>query len=498
MDNMPTIEKYLINDVKGLMEVLNNAYTVFNNRFGIDIFGCMTSSSVSRKFFLGTHYQPQLYPLFKMPLELDSVIRQAYYGGRCECFQLGEIKGPIYYYDVTSEYPYVMLSNIPWGWPKYVKFTNEKQWKGETGIFKAKVKGKSLWGPNIIPWRASSGLVFPEFTDWQEGWWYSAELDTAALHGYDVIFIEGFVFETDTYLKESVLHLFKLKQEARANKDKSLEYIAKVMINSLYGFWAMRVQDITKLLITTNSKWDPALYFIETQSLLSQKRIHNTHILKIRQNLDVPYSYSPISIAVTALSRLYLWKIMSDIVKEGGIIYYCDTDSVITNYKMEGGCLEQKYMKNKGVDLGELKNEFGFGKSVEACCIIGPKIYGFIDPELPKEYQTPKLKGFYKRFVYRRKENIEEKLIEYYDPQGKSFSDEEHTSLLYKDLILLSQGWKISLSTWRFRSKVRAYFDDFEVRKEKINICFSKNYQKGYVDELDKIHPFKIKNSLII
>jgi hypothetical protein len=41
---------------------------------------------------------------------------------------------------------------------------------------------------------------------------------------------------------------------------------------------------------------------------------------------------------------------------------------------------------------------------------------------------------------------------------------------------------------------VRAYFDDFEVRKEKINVTFAKNYVKGIIDEFDKVHPFQIKH----
>ena len=494
MENMESIDKYLVNDVTGLIACLQNANKLFLDKFGFSIYNCYTSSSISRKYYLGTEYNPELYPLYKLPIELDSILRQGYYGGRCECFQLGEIQGPIYYYDVTSEYPTMMTKFMPYGFPKYIKFGKDANWTGQNGVFHAKVKGKSDWGPNILPWRGDNGFFFPEFSDWSDGWWWSEELDTAQINGYEVQWIEGFTFEVDNYFFNGVMFLFELKKIARKEGNKALENLAKVMINSLYGFWATRVQDISKLVMVTTNSWDPSIYYIETQSLLNQTKINNTHILRVKETLDVPYSYSPISIACTSLARLYIWKIMADIEKNGGLVYYCDTDSVICNFKIEGSCLEERYMKNKGADLGELKNEFGWGNSVEKVCLIGPKIYGFSDPKLPKEFQQPKLKGFYKRFLYERSEEMIAKVIHFHLPVNKEFATEQHTSIMYRDLLLMNQGWKVLLSTWRFRSKVRAYFDDFEIRKEKINVTFAKNYVKGVVDELDKIHPFKIKN----
>jgi hypothetical protein len=499
-EHLPEVEKYLYNDVLGLYTVLINAAEKFSSIFKLNILNCFTSSSLSRKFFLGTHYNQLNYPLYNLPIEMDNTLRNAYYGGRCECFKIGTIGGPIYYYDVTSEYPYTMTMPMPFGLPTYKKLNEDQiQQITDPGIYHVMVKGKSITGINILPYKSENGLIFPNFESWTKGWWYWEELNLALKYGYQVIPIEAFVFGESCYFKETVIKLFELKKEARKNKDKGLETMAKVMINSLYGFWATRVQDIAKLVMHTTTTWDSALYFIETYSLLSQIRINNTNIYRVRENLDIDYSYVPISIACTARARIYIWELINNIEQRGGKVYYCDTDSVITNFKIEGTDYENIIMKDRGIQLGEIKNEFGYENFVDLVTIIGPKMYAFqnINREISKEHAIPKLKGFYKRFLYKRSLDSENKIVHFTDPQDKHFADQEHVPLRYQDFELLEAGWAISVSTWRFRSKMRAYFDDFQIRKEKVSICFTKNYYKGIVEEDGSIQEFTINKEKI-
>ena len=311
---------------------------------------------------------------------------------------------------------------------------------------------------------------------------WSSEINEARSHGYEIQIVEGILFYADTYFRECVLFLFDQKKKAREEKNKPMELISKIMINSLYGFWATRVKDVTKLHMVTSPRKDPVIKYIETMTILKDKRVNETYIMRIKEDLKISYSYSPIAIATTALARSYLAEIMKDITTQGGEIYYCDTDSVITNFRIEGSSLESKWMQEEGKALGQLKNELGYGKSSEEVTIIAPKIYGF------KDWGKPKLKGFYKKYWYKRKEFQD--TISFFDPVMEEFKTEEHVQLCYDDLLGLEKGKTIDLVTWRFRTKMRAYFDDFTIGKESVHIQFKKGYQKGVVLKDGKIRPW--------
>jgi hypothetical protein len=489
--------KYLKNDVIGLYELLSKAKKIFTEEFEVDIFNCMTISSIARKFFMNKFYQPVKRCLYQIPICLDEIMREAYFGGRTECFKLGKTKGEIYYYDVTSEYPFCMREGMPYGWPIYKREIEEE----EEGIFFCRVKGRSSNGINLLPYRsANNGLIFPTFEDYTSGWWWSEEVRLAKKIGYKVKILAGFVFKTCDQFKKPVDFLFNIKQKAKEEKNPTMLTISKIMINSLYGFWATKVKDVSKLIIETNKKRDPAYKYLETMSLLKDTKIGETYVLRVREDLDLNYSYSPLSIACAARARIYLWKIMADITEKGGNIFYCDTDSVITDLKIEGTDLEKKYMKNKGRDLGELKNEFGYENYATDLITIGPKIYGFLGDKVPESMKIPKLKGFYKKFWYLRDSRIDIKnkkakpQIIYSTPRSKENLSEEEKKIFrtlgFDDLEVMLRGGKIFLTTWRFKTKTRAFFNDFEVRKETAHITFEMNYIKGKVSNDGTMTPW--------
>ena len=51
--------------------------------------------------------------------EIDSFIRNSYYGGRVEISQLGLVEEKLYYLDYTSLYPAVGCYYLPYGEPIY-------------------------------------------------------------------------------------------------------------------------------------------------------------------------------------------------------------------------------------------------------------------------------------------------------------------------------------------------------------------------------------------
>lgn len=65
----------------------------------------------------------------------------------------------------------------------------------------------------------------------------------------------------------------------------------------------------------------------------------------------------PISAAITAYDRIHINKLKLDILNKGGILYYSDTNSIVTNIKLpnnmfsrsEIGKLKSKYVIDKGI-----------------------------------------------------------------------------------------------------------------------------------------------------
>lgn len=123
----PLLEPYLINDVLGLLEVMDIfGREVYDDR-RLDITTCLTGASLSKKMFFTNYYNPQHYPVYTLSDTHDEFIREGYNGGRVECNHIGEIKGPVYYYDFTSLYPDVGRKMLPYGKPVDYDFSRTEK-----------------------------------------------------------------------------------------------------------------------------------------------------------------------------------------------------------------------------------------------------------------------------------------------------------------------------------------------------------------------------------
>jgi len=96
---------------------------VFNQgkKLGLNLTDCMTGASLSKKSFMNDYYMPNKYPIYSLDDPMDQYIRDFYYGGRVEIFQLGRVKDKkFYYYDFTSLYPDRGREALPYGKPEWV------------------------------------------------------------------------------------------------------------------------------------------------------------------------------------------------------------------------------------------------------------------------------------------------------------------------------------------------------------------------------------------
>jgi len=106
--------------------MLNKACGAFKfntgRTFGLNLTGCMTGASLSKETFFNTYFKHQNYPLHSLDDPMDTYIRDVYYGGRVEVFQLelGQAHDDtFYYYDFTSLYPDRGREALPYGKPEW-------------------------------------------------------------------------------------------------------------------------------------------------------------------------------------------------------------------------------------------------------------------------------------------------------------------------------------------------------------------------------------------
>jgi hypothetical protein len=80
---------------------------------GLNITKCLTGASISKKTFFNMYYKEQTNPVYSLDDTMDKYIRDFYYGGRTEIFQIGKVKADkLYYYDFTSLYPSIHRSQL--------------------------------------------------------------------------------------------------------------------------------------------------------------------------------------------------------------------------------------------------------------------------------------------------------------------------------------------------------------------------------------------------
>ena len=277
-------------------------------------------------------------------LHINQIERDAYHGGRTECFFIGAVpEDKIYGLDINSMYPYVMRQgNIPVDYRGHIKESNqsiidtiiEKNYcivdctLTTPEPFKSLVwvKNKYQLHENVTPPRGRK-LIFPigtfrtflhhdEFVyAWQQGYVTDCHM-FYTYRGHDIF--------------SSYVDFFNnLKVEATINYNGTKRMLAKLYLNSLYGKFGQlfRQTDI----VVENDKLP--ISPMDVQYLKDgRKEIWfnwENDIWREYANGESAHSFPAIAGCVTARARMLLW----DFMLQAGMknVYYCDTDSLYVN-----------------------------------------------------------------------------------------------------------------------------------------------------------------------
>ncbi len=334
-------------------------------RGGVMMTQVITAASIAKRTYFVKYYKPWDWPIYT-PSEAEfTYMKRGYMGGRNEMFIPAGIPKNIrvYYKDFTSLYPAVAAQNdLPAGKMHFVKLGGVKATISNVpyGMVRCMVRSIDFTRLPLHLYKQKSKCYFAHYVEPIEMTLYSEEIKVGLQNNmYEYHLLDAITYDLKVPLLHDVMiDAFNVKREQTELGNTGLALSAKIVANSTYGFWGTNVynkeggkiehKDVCKL-----------------QKSFEENRVvdvarHGDYFVSKQLN-DLPSKDINIGVAcaITSLARMRLWELMDDIKKQGGEVYYCDTDSVITSIDTDKNeFLRKKYNPSgTGKELGELKCE---------------------------------------------------------------------------------------------------------------------------------------------
>ena len=465
--------KYLGYDVISLYEVLDKLMEVSGVPL-YDFVNCPSTASLSRyilkngykghQFHSGDSMQSD-YEMLSMynwadNLEIEEFIRMSYCGGRTEVFTpcLNK-KG--FHYDVNSLYPYVMAGidnhNYPIGKPSFTdspllakQFYDEwKENRQGLGFINCSVYIPQQFIPPL-PVKMGK-LTFPCGAVY--GTWTYEELEYA--EKYCGVVITEFICACHFVLTYPVFEdfintLYQLKDEGTKTGNTALRTFGKLLMNCGYGYTGMTRDDKKAL----DSIENMGNYDFECITFSDEE------LGFIEVPADIKSEYIQVAVAsyVTSRARLVLLKALKDIEKRGGTVYYCDTDSVVTDIP-----LSAELVDSSKLGFWDLESEPISG------LFLRPKVYTEL---FEGKNPTIKFKGI-------SKDTQNELDFAFYEYLYEELKTQE------KEFIIVEKN-KVQMRSIMYMKKKQLESDYYETRDKKMNIISVEkrkvNYDKNYTE----------------
>jgi hypothetical protein len=368
--------------------------------------------------------------------------KDAFFGGRVEAFTLIDEKPEEkkFYLDVTSLYPFVVAKKkFPIGHPIIIIQNFDLSLDSYFGFVKCViVPPRQLLIP-VLPVRVNGKLLFPlckTCAEQQikrqcfhsnserkiEGTWFSEELKLAVKKGYSIEKIhEVYHFETQSskLFTKFMNQLYKIKLLASGKpeninlsdfistmkekegidltnsnfeKNAGLRYIAKLLLNSFWGRFALRENMAQFKFISDLGE----LYkFIEDENVdinrvrcIKNNMVAVAHQKKNISLLDISNNQNIYIAAITtAWARIELYGHLDKLSTNSSTqVLYCDTDSIIFN-----SAISPFQNLETGPFIGDLTNELNEEEFISEFISAGPKNYSYKTSE---GNSCIKIKGF--------------------------------------------------------------------------------------------------------
>jgi hypothetical protein len=186
---------------------------------------------------------------------------------------------------------------------------------------------------------------------------FSPEMDNAIKLGYQFKILSGYTFKQGIVFDKFVNDLYALRLSF--SKDNPMNFIAKILLNSLYGRFGMSTlfKETTILDIESFNKLDIDTIDVHDIQRLDDHYMIQTNMDKTSTMLDNGSQTHNVNIGIASAITSYSRIVMSQFKNNPDLkLFYKDTDSIYTNLSPEEmNKLYPGIVSNSG--LGKLKLE---------------------------------------------------------------------------------------------------------------------------------------------
>ena len=295
--------------------------------------------------------------------------RYAYFGGRTEIFRYGYVGQQTYYMlDVNSMYPFSMIDK-----PMPVKLTSHKIEPTVNWLLNA-IKSHYIIADvllqtdeNCFPLRLTTDNKLPFYLHNPHGKKYPDINNNriifpigsyrTVLHQHELLYLiehgkilkvyNASTYNTENLFDDYVEFFYNLKAEYKQANNLSWRFIVKLFLNSLYGKWGQLEPHRKYKGYNTEQRFAREPYYNTVDGVFGSHLTWDWRVYDEFKVGETTFSYPAIAGAITANARLYLYHLMTIARKER--IYYCDTDSLITN--VDGFNALRSYLSEREIGM---------------------------------------------------------------------------------------------------------------------------------------------------
>lgn len=352
------------------------------NLFNVNIHKYPTLPSLAFGIFRSNFMSENNIPQLSGKIAKD--IRSGYTGGSCDVFIPQSKPGvKIKCLDVNSLYPSQMKTKLmPVGTPTYFKGDITAINPDALGFFYCRIIAPDNITHPILQThvKTKNGIrTISPIGNWED-MLFSAEMDNARKYGYKFEILWGYTFETDIIFETYVSYLYNLRSEYTSSHP--LNYIGKILLNSLYGRFGMDDNFVNINVIHKDYFHDFENKFFDN---IIDKIDLDEYILVFydnpdNSNEDIGTHNVNISIAaaITAYARIHMTQFKNNPKIN---LYYTDTDSAYTDSEIDETLIDNK-------NLGKLKLEHICDKAI----FLTPKVYCLVTEDRKRIYKVKGLK----------------------------------------------------------------------------------------------------------
>lgn len=299
-----------------------------------------------------------------------SIGRSSYYGGRTECFRIGEYREKFYLIDINSQYPFVMRNN---DYPTVTRFyqtvVDADDLIRNVHRYCYTVHADVRISEPYLPFKIDGRTCFPVgyFTTYLS----TPEFEYAHDRGEIINIHRVVVYDKAPIFKRYVDYFYKKRLEYKKSGNDSYNEFSKKLLNTLYGKFGQQGEEWVK----TDEPPHPYKFKWFDYDVDIGKRsnymVIDGQVFRSDKQDESRDSFPAIAAHVTAHARMMVHRTINIVGREN--TYYCDTDSLLLNRK--GYEIMRDRLDPDALGCWALEGEY------DRVVIRGPKDYQFGDKE---------------------------------------------------------------------------------------------------------------------